>query len=587
MFKSLVLIVFLLVGYVSTAYNAQTGKVDDWEYNATKEHSNKRVRSLRMPTIQTAPIMKSLGLSVGGAKDANNFYENIKRGYLPKVDSITYEGVFYDHYFDIKAEHECKELFCPKYATAREKNPFSGELEAFLAVGLDSNIDLQKFKRRRLNLVVVLDISGSMGAPFDSYYYDRFGNRVKNSDEKGTPKIKIATESIVHLIDHLKGDDSLGIVLFDDRSYIAKPLRTLSQTDIKAIKKHILELRERGGTNWSAGYKEALKLFRTKELDKNSENRIIFITDAMPNRGELSKGGLFDLAKEASKRGIYTTFIGVGVDFNNDLVEAISKTRGANYYSIHSSKEFQKRLDNEFEYMVTPLVFDLKLSLNSPAYKIEAVYGSPDANRATGEIMYVNTLFPTPTDESGVKGGIILLKLKKLSDTDKPIELNIEYQDRDGKHYSSSKEVWIGIPNLDIKKVRLDALNAQYYQNHSIKKAIVLARYVDVMKNFLIDAHKSCNDNVTLPYPALLKHISIYPPDRAEFTSIKTWERRSCKLEVSEGYQKLLKLFRNYFHTKMKEIGDKSLEKELKALDLLIGTQSKDSGKIDDWIGIK
>ncbi len=41
--------------------------------------------------------------------------------------------------------------------------------------------------------------------------------------------------------------------------------------------------------------------------------------------------------------------------------------------------------------------------------KIEAVYGSPDANKATGELMSVNTLFPSPLDEEG------RTKVKQLS----------------------------------------------------------------------------------------------------------------------------------------------------------------------------
>ena len=34
--------------------------------------------------------------------------------------------------------------------------------------------------------------------------------------------------------------------------------------------------------------------------------------------------------------GIHTTLVGVGLDFNTDLVERISKVRGANYFSVHS-----------------------------------------------------------------------------------------------------------------------------------------------------------------------------------------------------------------------------------------------------------
>lgn len=43
------------------------------------------------------------------------------------------------------------------------------------AVGLDSGLQLSEVQRKPLNLVALLDYSGSMGSPFNLYYYDRFG----------------------------------------------------------------------------------------------------------------------------------------------------------------------------------------------------------------------------------------------------------------------------------------------------------------------------------------------------------------------------------------------------------------------------
>lgn len=568
MLRHVLIVAMLLV----SVFGAEDKKVDDWDLNIT-QNADKRVLMkgkkgfIYSVTVAAAPMAKvrTLGLSVGGAKDANNFYENIKRGYLPKVESITYEGVFYEHYFDIKSS-SCKNLFCPNYMTARVLNPFSQKGEEFLLVGLDSNIDMSKFKRDRLNLVIVLDISGSMSSPFDSYYYDKMGNRIRN-EEGREPKIEVATKTIVNLINHLNGSDSLGVVLFNHNAYRAKPLRSIATTDIEAIKKHILDLKARGGTNWSAGYKKALELFENYE-NSGAQNRIIFITDAMPNRGELRKEGLLGLAKKASEKGIYTTFIGVGVDFNNNLVEAVSKTRGANYYSVHSAKEFKKRLDKEFEYMVTPLVFDLKLTLRSPSYKIAAVYGSPEAKRATGEIMFVNTLFPTPTDESGAKGGVVLLKLKKLSHNGGDIALNVEYKDRAGKIHKVSK--------------RVSFKEGLYSEGKAVSKAILLARYTDLIKNFLIDSAKACNSKPYPPIPILKKHCLAFPPDREDYRYVSTWERKSCKLRVSEGYKKIFEMFKNYYKREAEKIGDSSLNKELKLLNKLTDTPSS-SGKLDDW----
>jgi len=580
----LILFVLLFVPLSGMSKRVDINVTDDWEYNASKvleEESlqyNKGIggRVLMAPAPAPKAFTKKLGLSVGGAKDTNNFWENIKNGYLPKLSSITYEGQFYQHYFDTGlGSRECKELFCPSYSTAKRVNIFTKGQDYFLSVGLNSNIDEKSFKRKKLNLVVVLDISGSMGASFNSYYYDRFGKKVENKEKETKTKMQIATEAIVAMLSHLRDDDRVGVVLFDDRAYRAKPLRLVKFSDKDAIRKHILELKEKGGTNWSAGYKEALKLFDTIELDKDYENRIVFLTDAMPNMGELKKDKLFGLAKRASERGIHTTFIGIGVDFNNDLVEYVSKLRGANYFSVHSSSEFKKLLDKEFDYMVTPLVYDLVLKLDSKNYEIDAVYGSPEANLATGEIMRVNTLFPSLTEGNRTKGGIILLRLRKIADGKDDIILKVSYKDVNDKNYSNEQSV-----TFKDKK--------EYYDNLGIRKAILVSDYVTIMKNWLIDARASCNDSVSWKMDdvvALMKRCMMFPPKRPLYPTVKTWERKSCPLKVSKAYIELFKIFRDHFKREMEILGDNSLNSELKVLDTLIEQKpiSEYKEKKDDW----
>ncbi len=550
------------------------GGVDDWDYNATNENNlvgKKSVRNMPMVSMSAgAPLMKmkadNLGFSVGGAKDADNFYQNIKNGYLPKLKSITYEGVFYDHYFKSPTNGVCENLFCPTYVTSSRKNLFTDEEKYFLSVSLDSNIKESDFKRKKLNIVVVLDISGSMNSQFDKYYYDKVSNKNQESTQS---KMQIANQSLVGMIDHLGDEDRLGIVLFDNNAYNAKPLRLVKDTNIEAIKKHIKELKSRGGTNWSAGFKRGVSYFDNLEANLKDptiyENRIIFLTDAMPNRGELSENGLFGMVKKASKNGIYTTFIGVGVDFNTDLVEAVSKTKGANYYSVHSKDEFLKRMDEEFDYMVTPLVFDLKLHLQSNSNSIEAVYGSPEANLATGELMSVNTLFPSPTKDGKTKGGVILLKVKNKD----AMNLTVSYKDRSGKSYSSSKKVIF-----------------KQSRDKSIKKAILLSDYVSLMQNWILDERKSCVDKIVTDYPisVLKNRCLIYPPKRDDFPLSSRWERKSCPLMVSEGYRKLFSIFSRYFKNNISQFSDDSFTKEIEALELLTTKKAVDkNSKLDDW----
>jgi len=593
------LLFFILIVNITFLY-AMTAKVsgeqiDDWEYNATSvmEDSSRRLSTMQgnvkvgapMPMAAPAPMKsKSIGLSVGGAKDTHNFKANIDNGYLPKLDSITYEGQFYNHYFDTGiGSGECQELFCPSYASAKRFSQFTDQDEYFLSLGLNSGIKESDFKRKKLNLVVVLDISGSMSSRFNAYHYDNLGNKVFNEEKELKSKMKVASESIVAMLSHLKDDDRVGIALFDHNAYRAKPLRLVGETDKLAIRNHILALESRGGTNWSEGYKQGLKLFDEVELNNEYENRIIFLTDAMPNTGELSKERLFGMARDASAKGIHTSFIGVGVDFNNDLVEYVSKTKGANYFSVHSSKEFEKLLDEEFEYMVTPLVYDLELKLSNSVYSIEAVYGSPDANMATGEIMKVHTLFPSHNDGTATKGGVVLIKLHKHSQraVSEDIQLQVSYKDVDGRAYSNSQTV-------QFKKQKA------YYDNSGIRKAILVSDYVSFMKNWLIDARKGCNDSVNYarkqPIEVLKQRCMIYPPHHPDFPMIKTWERKSCKLEVSQGYRKLFTLFKKHYISEMGQLNDQSLEKEFNIMNTLINTardtkyKPKAGERVDDWM---
>ena len=575
-------LLFLLLILNFTFLSAMTDKgaanqIDDWEYNATSPSLDNSRRMLSQGNIKMRS--KNIGLSVGGAKDTNNFKANIDNGYLPKLDSITYEGQFYNHYFDTGiGAGECKALFCPSYASAKRINAYTDEEEYFLSVGLNSGIKEGDFKRKKLNLVVVLDISGSMGSKFNAYHYDKAGAKIEHDNVDKT-KMTIANEAIVAMLAHLTDDDKVGVALFDHNASQAKALKRVGDTDKLAVREHILELKQRGGTNWSAGYKEGLKLFDEVDLNAEYENRIIFLTDAMPNSGELSKDKLFGLAKSASAKGINTTFIGIGVDFNNDLVEYVSKTKGANYFSVHSSKEFSKLLDTDFDYMVTPLVYDLELKLSNSMYEIEAVYGSPESNMATGQIMKVNTLFPSHNDGTATKGGVVLLKLKKntqMASSDK-LTLDVSYTDVNGKSFSNSQKV-------SFKN------QSAYYDNTGIRKAVLVSDYVTVMKNWLIDARAGCNDKVSWAKQQpieIQKRCMIYPPLHPEYPRVATWERKSCKLNVSAGYKKFLQLFRTTYVQEMQTLGDESLNKEANILNSLINQKRSshdDGGSKDDWL---
>lgn len=558
-------------------------KVDDWKYDddanddergffsgLTKSfsglQSNMAMESagMAMDSMAVAPSMGSsnLGFSVGGAKDINNFRENIENGYFPISTDITYNGLFYDYTFDTGMVNESEDLFSPSYSIAVSKDPVSNEKEYYMTVGLNSNIKESDFQRKKLNLVVVLDISGSMSSNMNSYYYDDPLGISKDTEYKS--KMQAANESVNILLDQLKDDDRFGMVLFDDEAYLAKEFSLVEVTDMEAIKEHILEITEGGGTNFEAGYTKATKLFdELKNVDSNEyENRIIVITDAMPNYGNTSKEGLLGYVDKNASEGIYTTFIGVGVDFNTKLIETISDVKGANYYSVHTVEEFEERMGEQFEFMVTPLVFDLELNLESEDYKIASVYGSDTVNKEEGSIMNVNTLFPSKSVDGEVKGGVVLLKLKKVSDAEEgTLKLSVSYKDRNDEEHANSQEV----------KVQVTDGDEDVYANTGIRKAIALTRYANTMKNWILYERSEEQRFLILPATGMFDCECMTVEEVR--IALGEHERTSVRLTVSDEYKDVFNSLKAYLEAEIDAIGDETMEQEIEIIEKLLETK--------------
>jgi len=257
-----------------------------------------------------------------------------------------------------------------------------------------------------------------------------------------------------------------------------------------------------------------------------------------------------------STNGIYTTFLGIGTEFDTAMVSRISKTRACNYLTVKDAQQFKKLMDEEFDFTVTPTLFDISihfLANQVTEFEAQRVYGSPGYEiPSNGLLFFADSMFPSHKESAeNTKGGVILVKLNKKASTQnsaKIVKFLASYRDMTDNIQKDEDTV-------DITALAEES-NNDYFQNNCIRKTVLLVRYVNFMKNFLRDMRT----NAKLPSMDQKNGIVIPPIDE------ETKSEVNQMILLSKPYRDIIKVFISYFEREMIEIGDPLLNAELKKL---------------------
>lgn len=298
-------------------------------------------------------VQGTLGATVGGAQDIGYARKLIEAGKVPQFIDFSPEGLYSEH--DIPTPSSvCNEKLCLSlgYGYAPTADDQSNAL--FVHLGMNSNIRADEFRRSRLQLAVVVDKSGSMqGSNMEA--------------------VKQALRSLVR---RLTPEDELALVEFNNHARLLLPPARL--TDTAAIMAAIDAMEADGGTNIEAGLSMGFELLAGLEQRPGVSRRLMLFTDAMPNDGRTDSASFRQLTGRYANQNIGLTAFGVGIQFGQELVYHISQLRGGNSFYLESPEKIARVFDQEFDYLVTPLVYDLKVRIATPAgLKLKAVYGLP------------------------------------------------------------------------------------------------------------------------------------------------------------------------------------------------------------------
>lgn len=208
-------------------------------------------------------------------------------------------------------------------------------------VTLDAEKPVEKNRRPPVNLAIVLDRSGSMQGE----------------------KIAKAKEAAIEALGRLENSDVFSLVAYDHN--VRTIVLAQRVEDAYTIRAKIRNIHSGGRTALFGGVSQGASEVR-KHLEKEFVNRIVLLSDGIANVGPSSPEELGRLGAALTKEGISVTTVGVGLDYNEDLMTRLSRTSDGNSYFVESSKDLPRIFTAELGDVLSVVAKRVRVNVEFP-----------------------------------------------------------------------------------------------------------------------------------------------------------------------------------------------------------------------------
>ncbi|MHB8635675.1 MAG: vWA domain-containing protein [Fimbriimonadaceae bacterium] len=208
--------------------------------------------------------------------------------------------------------------------------------------------------RTPLNLCLVIDRSGSMEGPPLDY----------------------VKQACAYVVDMMGPNDVLSIVTFEETVDVLMPPQRV--TNKQLIKDGIQRLMPGNTTNLYDGLLLGAQQVMASP-DPGRATRLVVLTDGDPTAGIKDFTALVSHAGEIKERGITSTFLGFGPDYNEELLHAMAKRAGGNYYYIPRPELIPEVFRTELEKLMTIVARNLQLEVKTARWVTMRAPGHGDS----------------------------------------------------------------------------------------------------------------------------------------------------------------------------------------------------------------
>lgn len=209
-------------------------------------------------------------------------------------------------------------------------------------------------------------------------------------------RMQTAKKALKTFVQSLSSHDIVSLVVFDHAAEVV--IQASEVGNKQELLWAIENLSTRGSTNMSAGVEIACQQLM-RNFSATQTNRVIILTDAQINTGELSPQEI--LAKYSDQNDIKLqehvdfSLIGVGIDFNNDFARKFTQNSHNTIHFIHDHADIEKVFVTDAASLISVAArqVELKLYINGQetCFNTRKVYGLDNSNaRYTWQLQDMN-----------------------------------------------------------------------------------------------------------------------------------------------------------------------------------------------------
>ena len=196
-------------------------------------------------------------------------------------------------------------------------------------------------ERAPLNIALVIDRSGSMA-----------GQRIEQ-----------AREAAIQAIRRMDSRDIVSVVTFDNNVDVLIPATRVS--DRENMERRIRAIQPGGTTAIYAGVQRGAEEVR-KFFERGMVNRIILLSDGLANVGPSTPEELARLGRALGGEGITVTTLGLGRDYNEDLMSRLAAASDGNHKFVANASELPEIFQQEFNTALAVVAQDVRCVVTLP-----------------------------------------------------------------------------------------------------------------------------------------------------------------------------------------------------------------------------